>query len=173
MEDPKNYRRNSLKHIYPLESYFNPEMCRALLYQQYTGEHSPVETQEMALDYDQRDETLWKLGVVMYNLLHGYSPWEDPDLAAPPIDFWPFEMSSPSVRRHRHARNERRDKILNDPLPIAEDLGLTQDCVDVLTALLGPKDPAERPNLHQLVQFPWFQGWFVDCGVDFTRPPRR
>lgn len=61
---------------------------------------------------------------------------------------------------------ERRDRVINEELPIDENL--SQDCVDVLRAMFT-KDPEKRPTLHGLASFPWFQGHWMNEGA-FRRP---
>ncbi|KAI9721256.1 MAG: hypothetical protein M1812_002417 [Candelaria pacifica] len=65
------------------------------------------------------------------------------------------------ARRHQGLRNE---KIVNEPLPVREDLD--QDLVDVIHALFI-KDPSLRCDVRDLVTFPWFQGWQEDAGYRF------
>ncbi|EEP80105.1 predicted protein [Uncinocarpus reesii 1704] len=117
---------------------------------------------------DVRKQHLWRFGALIYDLLHGYAPWEPPDWD-PEIgalrDFASFDMNEKRVQYIR----ERRQRMINEELTIDERL--SQDCIDALRALLA-KDEARRPTLREVASFPWFQGHWVDYpkGV-FNRPP--
>jgi serine/threonine protein kinase len=126
--------------------------------------------QHVSLSHDVRVEHLWKFGVLIYDLLHGYSPWETPewhpDLGG--LRNWTQMPRGYSDKDPREDLLKRRDRIVNEELPIDEHL--SQDCVDVLRAMFT-KDPQKRPTLRELCSFPWFQGQWVDEGP-FTRPSR-
>ncbi|KAL1961680.1 hypothetical protein VTN77DRAFT_1318 [Rasamsonia byssochlamydoides] len=126
------------------------------------------------LPHDGRVEDAWKFACIVHELLHGYAPWEDPD----------WDESIGGIREWRRADPARasvamdkvwyrRYRVINEEFPIDE--GLSQDCVDVLRAMLQ-RDPAKRPDprasLQDLSSFPWFQGQWVDRGP-FERPKPR
>lgn len=121
----------------------------------------PQSWQILYLPHDTRVLNLWKFGVLIYELLHGYSPWEEPE--------WDGRIGGLRKRAKNLQRSgrmserkvrERRDRTINEELPIDENL--SQDCVDVLRAMLT-KDIERRPTLHQLVSFRGFRGtgWIV------------
>lgn len=119
------------------------------------------------LPHDARVEHLWKLGCIIYDLLHGYSAWEetkfDPRIGG--IRQWAQKRETSLEESWRKAM-ERRDRIINEELPIDENL--SQDCVDVLRAMFT-EEPEKRPTLRELASFPWFQGHWVNEGP-FRRP---
>ncbi|KAL1987350.1 hypothetical protein VTN96DRAFT_4066 [Rasamsonia emersonii] len=131
------------------------------------------------LPHDARVEDQWKFSCIVFELLHGYAPWEESD--------WDNDTGgirqcrSFLLNRHGHydeARIDRaiekvwlrRNRVVNYEFPIDE--ALSQDCVDVLRAMLN-RNPARRPDpragMQELSSFPWFQGRWVDCGP-FRRP---
>lgn len=136
------------------------------------------------LPHDARVCMAWKFGVIVYDLLHGYSPWEDTDdLEVVPLRTHPltvatadFDSDAESSLSSKPEDNvplredilARRHRIINQELPVDENL--SQDCVDVLRAMLD-KDPNDRPSIQTLCTYPWFQGWWVDEGP-FKRPGR-
>ncbi len=148
----------------------SPELCYALLQARDYSVESETD-KDLEVDSDFRHEQLWKLGVIMYELLHGYSPWDDPDPRAMNINCDINRSNRAQLDEYRRFVDARRERILHDPLPISEDLRLTQDCVDVLNAMFA-KFPADRPSIKQLAAYPWFQGSYLDSGADFSRPPR-
>ncbi|KAL2011396.1 hypothetical protein VTN00DRAFT_4114 [Thermoascus crustaceus] len=131
---------------------------------------NPQKWQTLYLPYGTRVLNLWKFGVLIYELLHGYSPWEEPewDGRIGGLHKWTKNLQRSGRMSERKVR-ERRDRIINEELPIDENL--SQDCVDVLRAMLT-KNIEKRPTLRQLASFPWFQGHWVDRGP-FSRPPRK
>lgn len=146
------------------------------------GNENPWGQVDVLLPHDPRVCMIWKFGVLIYDLLHGYSPWEDADdLEVVPIRSYP--LSRPSVNPNERDDSapppadkvptredilQRRHRIINNELPIDENL--SQDCVDVLRAMLD-KDPRDRPTLQALCTYPWFQGQWVDAGP-LQRPGR-
>ena len=177
--------------------------------------------------YDVREIDLWKLGVMIFEVLHSRSPWEEADEDQRPHllvhDYLsvyvhemrtysrpmhpqlrqPYEWTLPAITPQdvAQARDARRNRIVNDPLPIdpkpkpepkpkkrsAEEaeldstngmghdaghdisrLRLTQDCHDLLTAMFqkdefnGRMDQTNRPDMDELVTYPWLQGSYLD-----------
>lgn len=168
--DPADYKGGGWTGYLPtLEHMILPELCQRLL------DDDPDAGAKGQIDIpvrDVRDEPLWKLGVIMFELLHGYSPWDSPDPAEPELFFANFTLDSGERTRYRAHRDDRRRRMINEPLPISDTIPMTQDCVDVLRAMLA-NDPEDRPSVEELASFPWFQGSYVDSGADFTRPKRR
>ena len=195
-----NYIWGSWFHIPSLECHITPGMALHLE-KSRPDTFSPVDpelleygwfNERVMLRRDLRQDQLWRLGVLMYELLHGYSPWEDPEYHhnEPVPDLRAIRtlpgILTPDLRRLTHARNERRNRVVNDDLPTREDL--SQDCVDVLQALFrkeditsfGKKTDAQslrraveaspRPTIEELVTFAWFQGSFTEAEEAFERP---
>ena len=162
-----DYQADDTAHIYALEHMVSPELCQHLL------DYPPEDPEQLGaqklleIRRDLRAEPLWKLGVIMFELLHGYSPWDSPERDALNITFYPQQLDPRAREAHRANRDDRRRRIINDPLPVSDQL--TQDCVDVLNAMFA-KEPRNRPSIEELASFPWFQGSYVDSGADFTRP---
>ncbi|KAJ5098676.1 hypothetical protein N7532_005677 [Penicillium argentinense] len=102
---------------------------------------------------DLRKWAMWKLGVIIYGILHGYWPWDtERDGHVNLLDWYKVPGESEVTRVIR-----RRKRIMNDPLPLNESL--SQDCKDVLQAMLA-KNPYDRPALRELASnFPWFRQW--------------
>ena len=115
---------------------------------------------ELKLTQDARVKMLWKFGVIVYELLHGYAPWEDgDDLYGLPLRMnGPFDGPETTYRRWR---------IINSELPIDENL--SQDCADVLRAMLV-KNINKRPTIHELTTYPWFQGHWANRKEPYKRP---
>ncbi|KAI1906758.1 hypothetical protein LOZ12_006128 [Ophidiomyces ophidiicola] len=118
--------------------------------------------------HDLRKQILWKLGALIYDLLHGYAPWEQPEWD-PEVgvlrSFHEYKRTEKSVLYIR----ERRQRMVFEDLAI--DPGLSQDCIDVLRALLA-REEADRPTFREVVSFPWFQGHWADYpAAYFQRPP--
>ncbi|KAJ5946935.1 hypothetical protein N7454_003774 [Penicillium verhagenii] len=99
---------------------------------------------------DVRQITLWKFGVILYGLLHGFWPWDNPPSGGHEMDLLDYHGGE------NQRVYDRRLRIMWDDLPIREDL--SQDCKDVLRHLFQ-KDPAKRPSLETLASYPWFMQW--------------
>jgi serine/threonine protein kinase len=123
----------------------------------------------------ERDEwanLVYCFGVVMYELLHGILPHDDPDHPCIPLAS-PRE-NNPELppgldSRQIRLKYERRERVLNSPPMIEEEV--SKDFIDVLEAIFI-KEPEERPTITELATFPWFQRWYMDCGITFKRPGR-
>lgn len=107
--------------------------------------------------HDTRQVILWKFGVIVFGILHGYWPWDDHREGR--INLLEFGNIGSEAEIPRVI--ERRARIMNDPLLLDETL--SQDCKDVLRAMLAP-NPKNRPSLRELAEsYPWFLQWtFVD-----------
>lgn len=103
----------------------------------------------VAFPHDVRHRVLWKLGVILYGMLHGFWPWDNPPRGGHDEDLLAYDGDTKNRRV-----NERRKRIVNRPLPIDENL--SQSCKDVLRAMFN-KNPANRPSLAALQTLPWFR----------------
>lgn len=132
------------------------------------GEIEARRIKRVTCPHDLRQGMLWKFGVLIYVLLHGYAPWERPEfdeeLGNLTHDF------NPSTKKRAYYQAERRERILDEELPIREDL--SQDCVDMLRMMLA-KNIEDRPmSPMELAGMPWFQGNWMDYPPRaFERPP--
>ncbi|KAJ6003354.1 hypothetical protein N7451_005901 [Penicillium sp. IBT 35674x] len=114
----------------------------------------------VGFESDVRRITLWKYGVIVYGLLHGYWPWDNPPAGG-------HEMNLLEYGGEENQRvYDRRVRMMYDDLPMREDL--SQDCKDVLRHLLQ-RDPAKRPSLATLVTYPWFSQWTYQNRI-YERP---
>lgn len=111
--------------------------------------------------HDARHRALWKFGVLIYGILHGFWPWDNPPRGGyyEPLLHYDGDTSDRRV-------NERRRRIINMALPIDENL--SQDCKDVLRAMFR-KNPVNRPSLAELQTFPWFRQKVTRSQI-FERP---
>ncbi|KAJ5243012.1 uncharacterized protein N7469_001339 [Penicillium citrinum] len=128
------------------EHLMSPELARVLS-EQGQFEQNPEDL------HDIRQVILWKFGVILFGILHGYWPWDDErEGQANLLDFGTCEKDIPRVL-------ERRERMMSSPLVLNENL--SQDCKDVLRALLD-QHPEDRPNLRELTRgFPWFMQWGI------------
>lgn len=155
-------------YVKATEHMATPELCKLLL---RLGAAGDLQRQVDYRTRDARDEPLWRLGVIMFELLHGYSPWESPDMDDPPLHFEHLGVGEEYLAECRARRDDRRRRMQHDPVQISDTISLSQDCVDVLNAMLA-KNVKDRPTIEQLVAFPWFQGSYLDGGDVFLRPGR-
>lgn len=96
-------------------------------------------------------------------MLHGYAPWESAD--------WESKLGKVDESRPTDAHwkevYERRERIINEELPVREDL--SQDCVDLLKMMLH-KQPMKRATLEELCSVPWFGQWAYQDDMVWARP---
>ncbi|KAI9723227.1 MAG: hypothetical protein M1812_001109 [Candelaria pacifica] len=220
--EPSDFFPIEATTLYALESMVSPEFL-AEINKSILANDKPPETRQWQKDYPNpkfsvMDEQLWRFACIVFELLHGYAPFADLERLNRqyPVNFRPplpqlssndseyrlsreeLNMESNDLlieQRNRRYRRQRRDRIMNHPLKIQEniivksgelansgsdtedqefssvDQQLTQDAIDVLEAMFR-KDRGTRPTLEELVTFPWFQGAYLDSGYDFYRPPR-
>lgn len=101
--------------------------------------------------HDIRQVILWKFGVLLFGILHGYWPWDDQRQGHK--NLLHFGSSEREILRVI----ERRARIMNDPLIMNDNL--SQDCKDLLQDMLAP-NPNDRPSLQTLASsYPWFLQW--------------
>jgi len=172
LDGDRDFWHNTYQWIPYQEYQITPELAIELKkpFWDEMRRNTPEKAQHVHLPHDRHVCNLWKFGVLVYDLLHGYCPWEEPEWNENigSIRDW-LDNRVRSKGRSERRILERRDRIINGELPIDENL--SQDCIDVLRAMLT-KDINKRPTLRQLASFPWFQGHWVDHGP-FTRPARK
>lgn len=140
----------------------SPELATELTHEcwQTAIAYSSTPEINVILPHDVRQTSIWKFAVTLYGILHGFWPWDEPEIGNQTVlTNYMVDHSDPRIVRRRH-------RIIHEDLPISEHL--SQDCVDVLQALFR-KNPAERPSLEELVSFPWFQQWAFQDRV-YARP---
>lgn len=115
--------------------------------------------------HDLRHEVMWKFATIIYGILHGFWPWNEPPKngGAHP------DLLDARVFTDPQQILPRRYRIINDPLPIDENL--PQDCKDVLQAMFS-KNPEDRPTLAELEGYPWFSQWARETRF-YERPSSR
>ncbi|KAI9837325.1 MAG: hypothetical protein M1819_000399 [Sarea resinae] len=158
-----------LPNNYEVEDRLTPEMCRGLYDRfEWKDDLRTIQVPLKAPFITVRHAQLWRFAVMVYQLLHGYVPWDSPD-----PDLWSYSDPLGHYNYNhwgsedRKVRNARRERMLNEPLHVREDL--SQDCADVLQAMLAI-EPNDRPIINEIASFPWFQGSFLDRDHHFVRP---
>ncbi|KAF3483390.1 protein kinase domain-containing protein [Arthroderma uncinatum] len=158
-------------YIEAFEYFVNPEIALAFATSGISNPRDTLDDRMLVLDHDIRVQNLWKFGVLVYDLLHGYSPWETPERHPHQAEIkelhdWSYDDDEKYIYLY-----DRRVRIMNEELPIDERL--SQDCVDALRHLLA-RDICDRMKLADLQNLPWFQGHWVDHHPsELARPPRR
>lgn len=110
-----------------------------------------VEQVDMFLPHSAAIDDFWRLSCTIYHVLHGYAPWEDPDdLKSLPPGYGAMENTNGA---HEKMTYERRNRIINEDLPVSENL--SQDCVDALRMGLA-KIPLDRASPLEMCAMPWF-----------------
>lgn len=140
----------SIDHPYlPAMEYFtSPELARELLRPGYQ-DHDWRSDNFVDLPHDVHQLTLWKFAVIVYGILHGFWPWDNPSPHETDLLDYDGDIFDERV-------NQRRLRMIYHDVPINQNL--SQDCKDVLSAMLA-RNPTDRPNLEALQGFPWFNQW--------------
>ncbi|OJI89468.1 hypothetical protein ASPTUDRAFT_181367 [Aspergillus tubingensis CBS 134.48] len=150
-----DFQKRHTPYIPNYEKFMTPELATELLKPNYDNTDFSKGTVQIPLRHDVRGLTLWQLGCIIYELLHGFAPWEepnpDPDIGR--LSEWPRGRSAAQQAQRMRKIRERRQRVIREELPVSEDL--SQDCVDMLRAMFT-KDPEERPKLQELLSMPWF-----------------
>ncbi|KAI9716244.1 MAG: hypothetical protein M1812_005469 [Candelaria pacifica] len=185
-----DFKRRIANFVYAQENHMSPELLKAM--NKYRVEGNPGQQKNVRVDYDIRDEQLWKFGCMIFELLHGYAPFTDRAQLKRnqrAVIFGGYgrlneseEIKDRRQKRDRRYRKQRRGRILNEPLQFAEEIDViipgtpkryqqqhTQEAIDVLQAMFL-KNRLDRPSVEELASFPWFQGSFMDAGWRFERP---
>ena len=166
--DENDWMVNDWHHIGAYEYLLPPEIAIELNRTRvFDADRLTYEDQEAVFyPHDIRKQVMWKLGVLIYDLLHGHSPWELPGYN-PEIGEVRDVHARLTIERLQ-ALADRRARIINEELPLREDL--SQDCVDVLRTMLA-KDVCDRQGIMEIASMPWFQGHWADWPVmSFLRP---
>jgi len=161
--DDLDFKKDSWAHVISQENILTPEIALELAKPKWKREDRKLNQVNIPIPYDARIAHLWRIGALTYEMLHGYAPWDSPEYCR--------ELGRVDRDREIAAQweevDERRDRIINEELPIREDL--SQDCVDMLRMMLH-KQPMERATLGELCSVPWFGQWaYHDDGV-WIRP---
>ncbi|KAK2839322.1 hypothetical protein FQN49_006254 [Arthroderma sp. PD_2] len=161
---------NHYGYIEAFEYFVNPEIALAFATHNISNPRDTLADRVLYMDHDIRVQYLWKFGVLVYDLLHGYSPWETPDRHPDQAEIKElYDWSNDDVQKYVYLY-DRRVRVMNEELPIDERL--SQDCVDALRHLLA-RDEADRMELEKLQSLPWFQGHWADHNPsELVRPPR-
>lgn len=132
----------------PFQEYqMSPELAVALAATGQKNEGSGLVW--VKCPHDGRQRVLWKLAVLIYGMLHGFWPWDNPPPSGHPHNLLHYDGDTSNKRT-----SNRRRRIINAELPIDENL--SQDCKVVLRAMFR-KNPANRPSHAVLQTFPWFR----------------
>lgn len=161
--DDPDFQKDSWAHVVGQENILTPEIALELAKPEWKHQDREQIQVDIPIPYDARIAHLWRIGALTYEMLHGYAPWESPE--------YYHELGRVDWDRENAAQweevDDRRDRIINEELPIREDL--SQDCVDMLRMMLH-KQPMERATLEELCSVPWFGQWaYHDDGV-WIRP---
>lgn len=158
-----DFQADSWAHVVGQENILTPEIALELSKPDLKDQDRHRIQVDIPIPHDTRIAHLWRIGALTYEMLHGYAPWESPDWepALGKVD------ESRSTDAHWKEVYERRDRIINEELPVREDL--SQDCVDMLRMMLH-KQPMERATLEELCSVPWFGQWAYQDDMVWVRP---
>ncbi|PYH40191.1 Protein kinase domain-containing protein [Aspergillus saccharolyticus JOP 1030-1] len=150
------------------EGLITPEVTCELLKKVYQQEAKKGAFLKIKLTHDVRMVGLWALASNIYEILHGYFPWEDPEYDDR-IESLYFYASAKGAQREMRVKavDQRRRRVINTEVPLRE--GLSQDCADAMLMMFA-KDPNERPSLPVVESYPWFGQWDYRDPQDFRRP---
>lgn len=150
-------------HLTAQEHLMTPELAIEMSKPYWKDQEKRHDQVDVCLPHNALNEHMWTFAALTYDILHGFAPWESPN---------PYMMSVDDPRRDEYPVlwtivDERRDRLINEELPIDENL--SQDCVDALRMMLMKK-PMDRPTLEELCSFPWFDQWAYHTETLFMRP---
>ncbi|PWY63878.1 kinase-like protein [Aspergillus heteromorphus CBS 117.55] len=157
-EEPDFWKEQTV-HIAHYEKFMTPELAVELFKDEWVDkDYNATRTLFVPLGHDDRNLNVWQLASLTYELLHGYSPWDDKQWSADIQDLYHYRNGRDAGQKRRRYKKirARRRRIINESLPVHEDL--TQDCSDALQMMLQ-KDVDQRPNLAELESVPWFGQW--------------
>jgi serine/threonine protein kinase len=154
-----------------MEYLMSPEIAIELFKSHYAMNSVEGDQMNVFYPHDHRMTDQWKFACIIFELLHGFAPWEDAkwDDDIESIRDW-YSSSAPSSVWEKRINKMllRRTRMINEELPISEEL--SQDCVDWLRAMLHrDHDQRPEPTLKEAASFAWLQGQWVNQGP-FKRP---
>jgi hypothetical protein len=156
---------------YLLQPEFAIELEKSIFDVDFDNKYHPVieGTWKIKRAHDVRAQYLWSIASVVFEILHGHSPWEEPgwDHNVDTIRHWHRWYEEGDFIGKVAKMKERRMRLINEELPIGEDFN--QDAVDIFRAMFE-KETGNRPSFSDLVTFPWLQGGWVDSENGFQRP---
>lgn len=144
--------------VLPFQEYqITPPVAQALLQNDRLIQEGK-EPYDIVYDEDTRVTAVWKFGVILYGILHGFWPWDTPEDARA----WDLLDYRGNISKRVIARRMRMEQM---ELPISESL--SKECRDVLEYIFMARDNPLR--LEILITFPWFTQW-LDWHGDWERP---
>ncbi|PLN74461.1 protein kinase-like protein [Aspergillus taichungensis] len=170
--DDRDFVVNSSGHIFFREYQLTPEEAveHTKLFDWNNFEEIRHANFACLLPHDSRCWHLWHLVCIFYEILHGYAAWENPtwnpSVTPEGNELRSFYRTDAGIVEAR----SRRDRLINEHLPIREDL--SQDCADMLR-MAFEKMPEDRPTLTEMEAMPWFGQWYSYPEGEFHRPPVR
>ncbi|PLB38021.1 Protein kinase domain-containing protein [Aspergillus candidus] len=168
--DDVDFQAEISGHIFFREYQLTPEqaMEHTKLFDGVRYDQIPTFNFDCKLPHDARRFHLWHLVCIFYEVLHGYAAWENrawnPNLSREGNELRKFYRTTAGIDEAL----ARRDRLINEDLPIREDL--SQDCADMLR-MTFEKDPPLRPTLTEMEAMPWFGQWASHHEGEFHRPP--
>lgn len=158
-----DFQADSWAHVIGQENILTPEIALELSKPDLKLQDRHQIQVDIHIPHDTRIAHLWRIGALTYEMLHGYAPWESAD--------WESKLGKVDESRPTDAHwkevYERRERIINEELPVREDL--SQDCVDLLKMMLH-KQPMKRATLEELCSVPWFGQWAYQDDMVWVRP---
>lgn len=154
-----------------IERMITPELALELFKPHWKQEELRPGTDQIDvfLPHDTAIDDAWRLAATIYQIMHGFAAWESPVFnsseVTPGYDFMRNENGSYETMVY-----DRRDRIINEELPIDESL--SQDCADALRVMMQKK-PLDRPSFPEMYSFPWFNQWVSYQDTVFLRPYSR
>lgn len=163
----EDFFRQATTYIPFYEKFMTPELAIEFTKAHWIRESARTSWSiHVDLPHDIRRLTCWQLAAIIYELLHGFAPWEEKEWNERIEGIVNYRDGAHQAPRLRKVR-ERRGRIINEDLPIDEYL--SQDCVDALQ-MMFVKDPEKRPTLEEMASFTWFGQWSYHSAEEFQRP---
>ncbi|GKZ39115.1 hypothetical protein AbraIFM66950_011900 [Aspergillus brasiliensis] len=150
-----DFQKSSTPYIANYEKFMTPELAMELLKPEHNNVGLGSDTTLIPFRHDVRHLTIWQLGCIIYEVLHGFAPWEDPhwDPTIERIVRWNKGSNAAERARRMRKLRQRRMRIINEELPISAKL--SQDCMDMLRVMLA-KYRKKRPKLYEVLSLRWF-----------------
>ncbi|PWY94153.1 kinase-like protein [Aspergillus sclerotioniger CBS 115572] len=163
----QDFSMHKTAYIPSYERSMTPELAIELTKSHWLRKFENQVEASVDIPHDVRQLTCWQLATIIYELLHGFAPWEEKEWDELIGGITEYMAHGIDYRRLGKVR-ERRGRIINEDLPISENL--SQDCVDALR-MMFVKNPEERPSIEMMATFPWFGQWTSHSPEEFQRPP--